>query len=157
MSSLLKICLCQIKCENWQWKYFLILPPYPNAKPMCLFCSECAAVVKNYICRHHIEKHQTFLRDHRRGTLKCIFASYNREPYKPGTVMLGPRENYSSFPLLLLAKKGLGLEFNAILTMQPLGHRAVLCYSSKKASDCSKKFTRVVSKSKETINQNLIF
>ncbi len=69
----------------WTDKYLFILPPHPNAKPMCLICNECVAVLKDYnMRRHHVEKHQTFHTNFPEGSqeraakVQSLIASYNR-------------------------------------------------------------------------------
>ena len=81
----------QVDTENrrfnpaWTDKYLFILPPNPNAKPMCLICNECVAVLKDYnVRRHHIEKHPTFRSNFPEGSkeraakMQSLLASYNR-------------------------------------------------------------------------------
>uniref|UniRef100_A0A9J8BA81 C2H2-type domain-containing protein n=1 Tax=Cyprinus carpio carpio TaxID=630221 RepID=A0A9J8BA81_CYPCA len=69
----------------WTNKYLFILPPHPNAKPMCLICNECVAVFKDYnVRRHHSEKHQTFRTNFPEGSqervakVQSLIASYKR-------------------------------------------------------------------------------
>lgn len=69
----------------WTDKYVFILPPSPNAKPMCLLCNECVAVLKDYnVRRHHIEKHAAFRTNFPEGSperaakIQSLTASYNR-------------------------------------------------------------------------------
>ncbi len=75
---------CQFN-PAWTDKYLSILPPHPNAKPMCLICNECIAVLKDYnMRRHHVEKHQTFHTNFPEGSqeraakVQSLIASYNR-------------------------------------------------------------------------------
>uniref|UniRef100_A0A8C1IF94 HAT C-terminal dimerisation domain-containing protein n=1 Tax=Cyprinus carpio TaxID=7962 RepID=A0A8C1IF94_CYPCA len=57
----------------WTYKYLFILPPHPNAKPMCLICIECIAVFKDYnVRRNHIEKHQTFHTNFPKGSQERV-------------------------------------------------------------------------------------
>ncbi|KAI2646908.1 SCAN domain-containing protein 3 [Labeo rohita] len=69
----------------WTDKYLFILPPHPNAKPMCLICNECVGVLKDYnVRRHHVEKHHTFRTNFPEGSqeraakVQSLIASYNR-------------------------------------------------------------------------------
>ena len=100
----------QVDTENrrfnpaWTDKYLFILPPNPNAKPMCLICNECVAVPKDYnVRRHHMEKHPTFRSNFPEGSkeraakMQSLLASYNRSCAKNAD-MQGPRESYSRFP-----------------------------------------------------------
>uniref|UniRef100_A0A8C1IF79 HAT C-terminal dimerisation domain-containing protein n=1 Tax=Cyprinus carpio TaxID=7962 RepID=A0A8C1IF79_CYPCA len=70
---------CKIANESrqfnpaWTYKYLFILPPHPNAKPMCLICIECIAVFKDYnVRRNHIEKHQTFHTNFPKGSQERV-------------------------------------------------------------------------------------
>uniref|UniRef100_A0A8C5N8A0 DUF4371 domain-containing protein n=1 Tax=Gouania willdenowi TaxID=441366 RepID=A0A8C5N8A0_GOUWI len=70
---------------SWTDKYLFILPPGPNAKPKCLLCNECVAVLKDYnVWRHHTEKHATFRTNFPEGShemaakIQSLTASYNR-------------------------------------------------------------------------------
>ena len=75
----------QVDTENrrfnpaWTDKYLFILPPNPNAKPMCLICNECVAVLKDYN-----NKHSTFRSSFPEGSqdraakIQSLLASYNR-------------------------------------------------------------------------------
>lgn len=69
----------------WTDKYCFILPPTPNAKPMCLLCNDCVAVLKEYnVRRHDLEKHPTFGVNFPEGSqqraskVQSLIASYNR-------------------------------------------------------------------------------
>ena len=81
----------QVDTENrrfnpaWTEKYLFILPPNPIAKPMCLICNECVAVLKDYnVRRHHIDKHSKFRSSFPEGSqdraakIQSLLASYNR-------------------------------------------------------------------------------
>ena len=89
--SVLRAFLCLLQNENHRFnpactdKYLFILPSHSNAKPMCLICNECVAVLKDYnVRRHHIEKHQTFRANFPEGSreraakVQSLIACYNR-------------------------------------------------------------------------------
>ena len=74
----------QFKSE-WTEKYLFVLPAVTSKKPVCLLCSDCISVMKEYnLKRHYVTNHGSFAAsfpegsEERRGKVKSMLTSFQK-------------------------------------------------------------------------------